>query len=246
MSNAGTLRILLVEDDLHHAKTLQDYLTRRGHEVLRAEDAARATATVEYLGSEDPIQLAIVDLDLGSGKGNNDGLDLIRKFRRQKFQVPIIVLTGTGRSKAMRESFEAGANDFVHKGTSSGEQAILALDALYELAHRISQSSSGRPIEGWITFGTLVLDGAGGDIYVGGKIKEKMQPMPFRILHYIASRAGGASVDEIKRRCKVKSKESVYTHISQIRKVLPDAIVGGRLIIGDQWRTNYKLNKKKF
>lgn len=240
MPSARTLKVLLVEDDSHHAKTLQKSLKNRGHDVLWAADAGRAITSVELSKSgEAPIQLAVVDLDLGSG--NDDGLHLIRELRRRKFQMPIIVLTGTGRSMAMEESIRAGANDFVYKGTSSGEQAAVAADALYELAFRIAQSPTSGQTAGWITFGRLTLDGAEGDVYVGGSVQEKMQPMPFRILHHIASRDGGANADDIMQKCKVSTKESLHTHISQIRKAL-----GRHAIVGGRWGANYRLNKKEF
>jgi DNA-binding response OmpR family regulator len=101
------MRLLLVEDDRMIGDSLRAALRLEGHAVDWVRDARAAAAT---LASE---RFDLVLLDLGLPQG--DGLDVLRAFRAQRNDTPVIVLTardGTGERVA---GLDAGADDYLVK-----------------------------------------------------------------------------------------------------------------------------------
>jgi CheY-like chemotaxis protein len=83
-------RILIVEDDRHSRKGLQDCLVAEGHGVEAVGDGWQAFAKIK----EGFFDLAIVDLDLPSVLGVAiTGWDVVRIFRAYFPEIPIIMLS---------------------------------------------------------------------------------------------------------------------------------------------------------
>lgn len=83
-------RILIVEDDQHSRKGLQDCLLAEGHGVEAVADGWQAFAKIK----EGFFDLAIVDLDLPSVLGVViTGWDVVRILRAYFAEIPIIMLS---------------------------------------------------------------------------------------------------------------------------------------------------------
>jgi DNA-binding response OmpR family regulator len=113
--NAGSVQsatILLIEDDLTVAGMLRDRLGARGHVVWHAASAAEA----EAIAKEIVPDLIIVDLMLPDA----NGLVLCSEMR-QRWEVPIIICTGSRRREDAVLGLRLGADDFIRKPFSTDE-----------------------------------------------------------------------------------------------------------------------------
>ena len=98
--------ILLVEDNPHILKINQEMLALKGCQVLTAQTAARCRETLLW----HPVDLAVLDIMLPDGSG----IELCREIR-EKYHIPILMLTALGDSQDVVEGLEAGADDYLSK-----------------------------------------------------------------------------------------------------------------------------------
>lgn len=104
MSQAA--EILIVDDEAEIRQMLRIYLGAQGMRVSEADCAASARKSLEVSRPD----MALVDL----GLPDEDGLTLIRQFR-ERYQLPIIILTGRGETVDKIVGLELGADDYVTK-----------------------------------------------------------------------------------------------------------------------------------
>jgi len=103
------LRVLLVEDHVDTAATLQRLLTNSGYVVQMATDVASALQRME----EGEFDLLVSDIGLPDGSG----LELMPKFAAAAGDRPIagIALSGFGMPEDLERSFSAGFNEHLIK-----------------------------------------------------------------------------------------------------------------------------------
>jgi len=122
----GTLNntILVVDDNLELRKALSLRLRANGYEVLLAGDALSATAAAV---KQEPC-LVILDLGLPCG----DGFVVMERLQKHDrlANVPVIVLTGRGKSKNLDRALQAGAVAFFQKPVEDGELLLAIWKAL--------------------------------------------------------------------------------------------------------------------
>jgi DNA-binding response OmpR family regulator len=98
--------ILIVDDDARIRKMLRRCLVDEGFRVSEATDGE---SVLRVLGGAN-VDLVTLDLNLGS----TDGLAVAREIR-QKYPVPIIMITGKGDVIDRIVGLEVGADDYVAK-----------------------------------------------------------------------------------------------------------------------------------
>lgn len=101
------MRILIVEDEDTLRDQLGQFFSGKGFAV----DLARNAQEAQYIGEEFATDVAVVDL----GLPDFSGLELIKRFRSQGLDFPILVLTARGRWQEKVEGLEAGADDYLIK-----------------------------------------------------------------------------------------------------------------------------------
>lgn len=101
------MRILVVEDDPSLRNQIQQQLMAEGHAVDLAPDGREGL----YLGSENPYDLAVVDL----GLPHLDGVALISQLREAGHSYPIIILTARDGWQDKVQGLESGADDYLTK-----------------------------------------------------------------------------------------------------------------------------------
>jgi len=166
------MRLLLVEDDRE--------LGRRLSERLRAAAFAVELATTRAEAEDWPDigRMGAVILDLGLPDGS--GLELLRHWRDQRVETPILILTARGSWQDKVEGLNAGADDFVVKPVRF-EELLARLNALFRRQHGTRATT--------ITVGDLTLDPLARSATLAGA------PLPlskqeFRLLHLFLRRAG--------------------------------------------------------
>ncbi|MEF2143828.1 MAG: PAS domain S-box protein [Desulfovibrionaceae bacterium] len=110
--HAGTLRVLLVEDELLNAFAIRSLLEKCGHEVIVAENGRQA---LELLAKND-IDVILMDVQMPI----MDGLESTKAIRSSaglgpKRDIPIIALTACAMSGDREKFLAAGMNGYLGK-----------------------------------------------------------------------------------------------------------------------------------
>src|SRR3954451_21017863 len=108
MDSAGTLDILLVDDDAPLREMLTRSFTREGHLITAVASGGEALDQAEG-GAFD---IVLLDVALGPGPS---GHDVCRTLRSRRNMVPIIMLTALDSEADIVLGLEAGADDYVTK-----------------------------------------------------------------------------------------------------------------------------------
>lgn len=105
--------ILVIEDDLSILAGLEDNLKLEGYKVITASHGG----TGYSLASEEPIDLLLLDIML---PGIN-GFEICRKIKKEKPELPVIMLTAKGAETDMISGLDYGADDYITKPFSLTE-----------------------------------------------------------------------------------------------------------------------------
>ncbi|GAA1675869.1 response regulator transcription factor [Nonomuraea maheshkhaliensis] len=100
-------RLLLVEDDRELGDMLAALFTEQGYTVDVALEGQRGL----HLGLSRAYDVLIVDRGLPA----LDGLDLLRRLRRQAVTAPVLLLTAFGSVSDRVDGLDAGAEDYLVK-----------------------------------------------------------------------------------------------------------------------------------
>lgn len=102
-------RLLLLDDEETIRQILSDFFEKKGFEVAALSTAKQAIELVD----REKFDLAIFDINLA---GEN-GLELLRYFKTNCPQLPVIMLTGMSDSEELiDQALFRGANGFMRKG----------------------------------------------------------------------------------------------------------------------------------
>ena len=100
--------ILFVDDEVPIRETLSLYFKTKGIKVTTAENSEQATR----LSAEIPFNLVILDLKIGE----ENGLELLTRFKASHPNRPVIMFTSTGSDPDLqKEAFDKGAHAFMSK-----------------------------------------------------------------------------------------------------------------------------------
>jgi len=110
-------RVMIVDDEENHRRTLSIGLKLEGFEVIEAASGADA---LRLLTSPVPIDVALIDLMI---PGLN-GLDLARQIRRMFPQVKVVLSSAYHLSARQVERADCGAVGFVPKPYQLAELCI--------------------------------------------------------------------------------------------------------------------------
>ena len=116
-------QVMVVDDDLAMCSFLRTFLGARGYAAVTATNADDA---VRRFHAERP---AAVLLDVVM-PGSMDGLAALAAFKKIDRDVPIIVISGQGRTNTVVQAMKLGATDFVCKPFEDSELEMLLANAL--------------------------------------------------------------------------------------------------------------------
>lgn len=134
------MRVLIVEDEAAVRDALARALESEGYELALAEDGAQALATVAH----SPPDVLVLDVMLPG----IDGLEVARRLRAQRNQVPILMLTARGAVGDRVAGLDAGADDYLLKP--------FALEELLARLRALMRRTTGG--DGTLAFSDLVLE----------------------------------------------------------------------------------------
>jgi len=118
-------RILVVDDQVELRTHLSALLQERGKEVRAVPSAEEGFA---LLDRNDPFDLVILDLDLGPGR--MDGETALNLLRRDRPDLPVIILTGNATIESAVAAIKAGATDFLEKDVHLSDRVTISIEKI--------------------------------------------------------------------------------------------------------------------
>jgi DNA-binding response OmpR family regulator len=194
--------VLLAEDDIGIAQPLSRALQREGHEVVVVSDGHTALARADH----DEVGLLVLDL----GLPGMDGLDVCRRLRRVRPDVPVLMLTARTDEVDFVVGLDAGADDYVAKPFR-----------LAELLARV-RALLRRSAPDALEVGGVRMDLAGHRVLIEGT-EVGLANKEFELLRVLLSRPGQVvSREEILREVwndpELKGSKTLDMHMSWLRR----------------------------
>ncbi len=161
------MRALVVEDD---ARIAQDLSLALGSAGFRVETAADGE-TAWFLGGTESYDLIVLDL----GLPKLDGLAVLKRWRAEGVEIPVLVLTARGTWTERVEGIDAGADDYLPKP--------FRIEELVARARALVRRSTGRaaPLQ---SAGRLALEMNRMTATLDG-LPLGLAPLEFRLLAYL-------------------------------------------------------------
>jgi two-component system response regulator PhoP len=178
------VRILVVEDEAALRQQLDAQLRDAGYAVDSAADGEDGF----FLGRENPVDLAVVDL----GLPKLSGIDVIRRWRDAGRNFPVLILTARGRWQDKVEGLNAGADDYLTKPFQA-EELLARVNALLRRAAGVA-----RPV---LRCGPITLDTAARSVSLDG-VSLELTGHEYKVLEYLMLNRG-----------KVVSKTELTEHV---------------------------------
>jgi two-component system alkaline phosphatase synthesis response regulator PhoP len=221
--------VLLVDDETSIVQLAKLYLEREGFRTQSVGDGLQAFELVRSIRPD----LVVLDIMLPG----IDGLEVCRRLRSEKNQVPILMLTARDEDIDKILGLELGADDYMTKPFNPRELVARVKAILRRSDHSSSETSEAVAIH----LGDLVIDPARHEVTCKGKFLE-LRVQEFEVLLVL-----------IKHRSLVLSREqllnlawgydfygqtrTVDVHIAQLRRKLASSSVKIETVTG----VGYKL-----
>lgn len=229
--NPARRTILVIEDDAAIRRGVSDALRFEGYGVIAAARGDEGLAAA----LREPCDLLLLDLVLPG----LDGLDLLHRVRRERPELPVIVLTARGDEPDRVRGLRLGADDYVVKPFSAGELLARVAAVLRRSGDRPAAVREIRLVGG-------VIDLARGEARFDDGRRCELSPRECELLAYLAARADRAvSRDEILERVWHVSARGVETrtidmHVARLREKLGDDPARPRFLVTVRCK-GYKL-----
>ena len=188
-------RILVVDDEPSIVILLEYTLKQAGYKVSIARDGK---AAYDMISSQN-FDLVLLDIMLPK----MDGMEVCRRIRQERIQVPIIMLTAKSEEYDKIIGLELGADDYITKPFSPRE-----VIARIKAVSRRTNSPSNRPIiekndalenqplssedqslKGIVNYGDIQIDLDHFEVLVRGE-KVELTPKEYELLVYFTQRQG--------------------------------------------------------
>lgn len=216
------LRALVVEDETKLAELLGSYLERDGFEVAVVHDGLVAVATARTI---DP-DVVVLDLGLPS----LDGVEVCRQLRTFS-DAYVVMLTARSEEVDTLIGLSVGADDYMTKPFSP--RVLMArVQAMMRRPRQPEKLTDA--LEGARTFGALVIDPLGRDVWLDGE-PLSLTRTEFDLLATLAERPRMAFsrrqlIDAVWGPTWVGDEHLVDVHIGHLRRKLDDDASQGRFI----------------
>ena len=166
------MRVLIVEDEENIARDIARALRHAGYVPDIAHDGEQG----HFLGFTVDYDAVILDL----GLPRLDGLSVLRNWRAEGRDFPVLVLTARDTWQDKVEGIDAGADDYLAKPFEMPEM-MARLRAIIRRRHGIATTR--------LKFGRLEVDTRHAQVLLNG-MPVPLTPLEFRLLNYLAHRRG--------------------------------------------------------
>jgi DNA-binding response OmpR family regulator len=212
------MRILLVEDHVRFARSLEQGLREESIEVVHALDGGQGLERV----ARGDLDLIVLDL----GLPDLDGIDVLSELRRSAGHVPVLVLTARDSVESRVQALELGADDYLVKPFAFAELVA----RIRALSRRAAGPRWAPRIEGVLSF-----DDENGVHFAGQRVM--LSPREHALLAYLLRRRG-----EVVPRCDILREvfgcvadpgtNALDVHLTHLRRKLSGAAVSLETVRG--------------
>ena len=202
-------RILVLEDDKLFNETLEDFLEEEGHVIHCALDPYSALdLTYEHV-----FDLYLFDVNLPY----ENGFELLEKLRQSGDETPCIFITSREDKASLKEGFEKGGDDYIHKPVD--------LDELFLRMQAVLRRQVRSQI---VQIGTYQFDILTKTLYQNNETMELSIKGGELLLTLLEGQERVVPLDQIKERLWSSSEEAsdgaLRVYIAQLKKYFPTHI----------------------
>lgn len=224
-------KVLIIEDDQNIAELERDYLGLNGFEAEIETDGRKACEKA-LAGGYDAI---LVDLMLPG----MDGYDIIRRVR-QKYEVPVLVVSARQEELDKIRGLEIGADDYLTKPFSPAELAARVKSHI----RRYERLRGGGGDRDTISCRGLEINHAAHRVFVGGR-EVQLTAKEYDLLYYLASNPGIVFTkeqlfDAVWGMGEFGDLATVPVHIQKIRRKIEEDPADPQFI-ETLWGTGYRF-----
>lgn len=162
------MKLLLAEDDVKLAEYLVRNLKASGYVVEWADNGVDA----EFLAIEEDFDCIILDL----GLPQKPGLEVLRSWRVQKLETPVLILTARDSWQERVDGLRAGADDYLGKPFKI-EELLARLEAI--LRRRFGRADNSLRLD------DIELDIDTRTVTMGDGGSTRLTAIEFRLLRYL-------------------------------------------------------------
>lgn len=135
--------ILVVDDDPAIRISLKTLLRRAGYRPVVAAGMAEA---VDAVRQESPA-LTLMDMNFSRATDGTEGLELLRRVKVLRPQMPVILMTAWGSIPLAVEGMKLGAADFISKPWGDNERLLRLIAGTIKLSPDAVESGSPAPFD---------------------------------------------------------------------------------------------------
>jgi DNA-binding response OmpR family regulator len=207
------MKILLVEDDAQLVDYLRDRLKTTGYVVEWAADGIDG----EFLGLEMSFDAIILDL----GLPQKPGLEVLRHWREQQLETPVLVLTARDSWQERVDGLKAGADDYLGKPFHFEE-----LQARLEAILRRKYGQTTRQLE----YRGILLDPDTQTVATPDGKQAQLTAIEFRLLRYLILHPDKIlSKTELSEHVyedeQIKDSNVIEVYINRLRAILGKPVI---------------------
>mgnify|MGYP005762600357 CR=1 FL=1 len=204
-------QILICDDDPDIVSALDIYLTSEGYQTLKAYDGLEALRMVE----ENPVDLVLLDVMMPK----LDGIRTTAKLR-ERFNLPIILLTAKSEDADKILGLNIGADDYVTKPFNPIEVMARVKSQLRRYT-TLGGQSRGEDTHLLVNGGIAMDDGAKSVTVDGEPVS--LTPLEYNILRLLLSHPGqvfstGQIYEQVWNDPSLGSENTVAVHIRHLRE----------------------------
>ncbi len=204
------LKILVVDDESRMRKLVKDFLSKKGFEVIEAENGEQA---VDIFFETKDIALILLDVMMPK----MDGWEVCREIRKMS-QVPIIMLTAKSDEKDELLGFELGVDEYITKPFSP-KILVARVEAILRRSNAIGPDDI-------IEAGGIRLNKAAHEVTVDGEPVE-LSFKEFELLSYFVANQGVALsreriLNNVWNYDYFGDARTIDTHVKKLRSKLKD------------------------
>jgi two-component system phosphate regulon response regulator OmpR len=193
--------ILVVDDDDRLRDLLRRYLSREGHDVTVAKDAAQSRRFMKTM----TFDLIVLDVMMPG----EDGLSLLKGIR-QEHDTPVIMLTARGQPSERIEGLKLGADDYLPKPFEP-EELVLRIGSI------LKRAAPEAPLEE-IRLSGMVFHVSKGELRKDGRLV-RLTESETQLLSILAARAGAPiSRQELAALTAAGVERSVDVQVTRLRR----------------------------
>jgi two-component system alkaline phosphatase synthesis response regulator PhoP len=214
-------KILIIEDEEAIRMALEDYFRIEGFDVYSAIDGISGMEKAH----ETHVDIILLDIMLP----RMDGFEVLKQLRKQKIEVPVIMISAKGEEIDRVLCLEMGADDYVTKPFSPRElkarvKAVMRRTNDMNPTHSVYQFKNIK-----IDFDRYVVKKNGSEV--------KLTAIEFELMRFLISRKMKVQsrqeiLNHVWGEQVVVESRTVDAHISNLRKKLEDDPANPESIIG--------------